>query len=201
MTDLRNPIAAGFAGLSLFALAGCPGKGGSGPPIQSAAEISPDALYDKAANLNYGGTTIAVTMERIAKGSTIEFALSAHGQVLETETYRLEPAFFALVSIDEVFEPPLTLLKFPMQVGDKWTWEGRLKMGSLDHPAKARVETREEKLVVGRRDPFTLRVDAELEIESGASSPAKRQLTFWFERGHGIVKREIGTATVREPKD
>lgn len=202
MTALVSLQAVGIAMFALWAIAGCDGKQGrTGPPIQNAEAMRPDALHGKAATLIYGGTPIDVSVERVASGPVIKFILAAHGQALETETYRLDAASFSLVSIDEQFDPPLTLLKFPMHVGDTWEWKGSLAIGTLSHKASAKVSTREEKLIVGKRDPFTLRVDIALDIASGADEPAKRQLTFWFERGRGIVQREVGTATVRKAKE
>lgn len=160
----------------------------------------PDALYGEQAILNYGGTPIAVTMSRQARGSEVRFSLSAHDEVLETEVYLSTTSEFALISIDERFEPPLTLLKFPMTIGEPWDWSGELVAGGVRHKAKATITPSTEQLFLTKTGGVdTVKVQVELQIDSKTPSPAKRPLTFWFARGKGIVKREVGTATSREP--
>lgn len=160
----------------------------------------PDALYGEQATLNYGGTPIAVKMTRQANGQEVRFSLSAHDEVLETEVYLSTTSEFALISIDERFEPPLTLLKFPMTIGEPWAWTGELVAGGVRHRAKATITPSIEQLFLTKTGGVdTVKVQIELQIDSKTPNPAKRPLTFWFARGKGIVKREVGTATSREP--
>ncbi len=182
-----------------FSLCGCTG-GKSGPAIQSAMEFKPDALYAENALLGYGGTEVAVKMKRKESGGIVKFVLIAHGEVFETETYRTSNTEFALVGLDDVFEPPLPLLRFPMHVGDKWDWDGNLTSAMVPHKAKATVTSAREQLFLKKSGQMdTVRADVMLSLDSGTPTPASRKLSFWFVRGRGIVKREIGTATTREP--
>lgn len=191
---------ASFGVLLAMFLAGCRPQGGGGVEIATAVELMPDALYGEKATLNYGGTPVDVTMKRMASGQEVRFMLSAHDEVLETEVYQSTTSEFALVSIDEKFEPPLPLLKFPMRIGEPWEWSGELLAGGLRHRATAKITPSTEQLFLTKTGGVdTVKVSVELQIDSKTPSPAKRPLTFWFARGKGIVKREIGTATSREP--
>jgi len=182
-------------------LCGCTGGSGSGPVIQSSAEFQPGALFSEHAFLGYGGTEVAVKMKREeAANGVIKFVLIAHGEDFETETYQSSNEVFAFVGIDDVFEPPLPLLKFPMKVGDKWDWQGNLTSAAVPHKAEAMVTTAREQLFLKKiGDLDSIRADVKLLLDSGTPTPAERKLSFWFVRGKGIVKREIGTATTREP--
>ncbi len=184
-----------------LALCGCIGGGGSGPMIQSSAEFQPGALFSDHATLGYGGTEVAVLMKRSEMaGGLIKFVLIAHGQEFETETYQNSDKVFAFVGIDDVFEPPIPLLKFPMKVGDKWEWQGNLTSATVPHKAEATVTTAREQLFLKKvGDVDSVRSDVRLLLDSGTPTPAERKLSFWFVRGKGVVKRELGTATTREP--
>lgn len=190
----------GIGALLIAVLAGCRPQGGSGVEIATAVELMPDALYNESATLNYGGTPVDVTMKRVANGQEVSFLLSAHDEVLESEVYQSTTGEFALVSIDEKFEPPLPLLKFPMTVGESWNWSGELVAGGLRHRATAKITPSTEQLFLTKTGGVdTVKISVALQIDSKTPNPAKRPLTFWFARGKGIVKREIGTATSREP--
>lgn len=185
--------------LALF-LTGCRPPGNAGVEIASAVELMPDALYGEQATLNYGGTPIDVAMKRVANGPEVRFLLSAHDEVLETEVYQSTTSEFSLVSIDEKFEPPLPLLKFPMTIGQPWDWSGELVAGGVRHRATAKITPSTEQLFLTKTGGVdTVKISIQMQIDSKTPSPAKRPLTFWFARGKGIVKREIGTATSREP--
>ncbi len=186
--------------LVILSLAGCRPGGDQGITIATAVELLPDALYQPQATLNYGGTPVLVEMKREAAGQEVRFLLSAHGEVLETEVYRSSTSEFSLISIDERFEPPLPLLMFPMTLGKPWEWAGELVAGGVRHGAKATISPSTEQLFLTKTGGVdTVKIDVDLKIDSKTSTPAKRHLTFWFARGKGIVKREIGTATSREP--
>jgi len=171
----------------------------SGPPVAPSAVLKPDALYDVKATVNYGGTVVNVKMERTVDGDLVRFILSSYGQALETEVYQSTPSAFSLVSIDEVFNPPIDLLRFPMNIGDTWEWKGTLTTGTVTHNATAKITTEEEQLFLkGSTGIFTDLSEVTLQIDSGAANPAVRTLRFWFNRGRGIVKRELPGIT-REP--
>lgn len=193
-------VALSLAALGLVVGCGCRPSGEQGLVVRTAVELLPDALYSPQAVLNYGGTPVHVTMSREIKGQDVDFHLSAHDQVLETETYRSTVGEFALVSVDEQFEPPLPLLKFPLSIGEGWTWKGVIIAGGRRHPAEAEIKPTTEQLFLTKSGGVqTVKVQVDLRIDAQTSTPAKRPLTFWFVKGKGIVKREIGTATSREP--
>ncbi len=179
---------------------GCKPAGGGGPVIRTAVELLPDALYSPKAVLNYGGTPVAVEMKREVEDSTVKFMLLAHDQVVETETYMSSVGEFALVSIDEEFVPPLPLLKFPMTIGEGWTWKGELVVGGRRHAAEAEIKPSTEQLYLTKAGGLnTVKVEVHLQIDTKTATPAKRPITYWFVKGKGIVQREIGKATSRAP--
>ncbi len=172
---------------------------GSGPAIPSSATLKPDALYDAKATINYGGTVVNVKLERQAENDLVKFVLWSYGQALETETYRSTPDAFSLVAIDEQFDPPLDLLRFPMHLGDSWEWQGNLTTGAVVHHATATVKTAADQLFLQKSAGIeTVKSEVTLQIDSGSPNPAVRVLKFWFTRGRGIVKRELPAMT-REP--
>lgn len=198
--QLRVVAFAGAALLFAGIVQGCRPSGGQGPVIKTAVELLPDALYSTKAVLNYGGTPVPVDMTREAQGATVKFLLMAHDQVLETETYASSVGEFALVSIDEQFEPPLPLLKFPLTIGEGWTWKGELLVGGRRHSAEADIKPTTEQLYLTKSGGVdTVKVVVELRIDTKTSTPAKRPITYWFVKGKGIVQREIGKATSRAP--
>lgn len=181
--------------------AGCNPKGATGPALPEISVFKPDALFSGKAVLEYGGMKAPVTMRRTEASDRISFSLIAHGQTFETETYRLTESEFAFVSIDEAFDPPVTLFKSKMPIGETWEWKGTLSSGGRTHEAKAVVTTSSEQLFLGAAgQQDTLKVIVSLSIESGGPKPAARQLVFWFVNGRGIVQREVGTATIRRPE-
>lgn len=190
-------------GALFFAPFGC-GTAGKGPQIKTASEIQPDALYAEDAVVNYGGIPVKVKMTRKVEGSTINFDLIAYNEALDTEVYKLVADAFSVVSVNgETFKQPIPLLKFPMRIGDTWTWEGELVSGSTPSKVKSVIRTSQESLLLEKWGSIeTIKSVVTLNIDSGVQTPAVRTLTFWFAFGpnlHGIVQREFGKDTSRKP--
>lgn len=187
-----------------YLLAGCaPKTGGSGPEIATSSAINPAAMLPKAAKLKIGEIDMPVEVQQTVKGSEIQLDLVAHGQVFETEGYVLSDASFDLVdAAGEHYEPKLPLLKFPMKVGDTWTWSGEMTAGQEPHKATATVtSTKDSVLLPGLGTTDTVLVVVDLSIESGGPTPANRKLRFWIANGKGVIKRQFGVASSREPAE
>lgn len=186
-------------------LIGCNAKsgGGSGPEIATSAALNPGAMLPKAANLKIGEIDMPVEVQQTVKGSEIKLDLVAHGQVFETEGYVLSDKSFDLVdAAGEHYEPKLPLLKFPMKVGDTWSWAGEMTAGQEPHKATATVtSTNDSVLLPGLGTTDTVLVVVDLSIESGGPTPANRKLRFWIANGKGVIKRQFGVASSREPAD
>ena len=72
--------------------------------------------------------------------------------------------------------------------------------GNEPHRASATVSTSTEtlRLTTTGSTPSVL-VVVDLEIESGGQEPAKRKLRFWFVKDRGVVQRQFGIGSTREP--
>jgi hypothetical protein len=134
-------------------------------------------------------------------GSTLRFDLVAHGEVFETEEYEDGPRQFSLLySGEERYNPPLPLLQFPFGFGDKWDWNGSMTSGGIPRKASATVITASDRLYYGNQSHETVRVSVGISLSANPGSPPlRRDLTFWFEPQSGIVKRQFGSASIRQP--
>lgn len=177
------------------------GKTSSGPPIASSSDLKPDAKIPLKANLRIGEIDMPVEIKQTQTGEEIRIDLEAHGQVLEDESYLAKLNSFELKAVaGENYTAPLPLLKFPMNVGDTWNWVGTMTAGDEPHKATAVVNTSLDKVLLpasGSQEAVLVVVD--LQIESGGPEPALRKLRFWFVKNKGLVKRQFGTASSRDP--
>lgn len=189
--------------LALLALAGCTGKSasGSGEEFASINDLKPDALIPKTANLKIGQVDVPVEVLQEASADQMVLTLEAHGQTFEKEVYRATDASFELVEgAGELYEKPMPILKFPLAVGDAWNWSGTMSAGNEPHKATAKIATSEEPLLlpVEGSTPSVL-VVVDLSIQGSGPTPATRKLRFWFVKDKGLVKRQFGIASSREP--
>jgi hypothetical protein len=188
--------------LVCLGLLGCQSKGGgTGASVPSAFNLKPDAKIPLKASLKIGEIDMPVEIKQTQTGDQIRIDLEAHGQVLESEAYLAKEGAFELAAVaGENYKDPLPLLKFPMNVGDTWNWVGTMTAGDEPHKASATISTSSDKVLLpasGSQEAVLVVVD--LEIESGGPEPAKRKLRFWFVKDKGLVKRQFGTASSRDP--
>jgi hypothetical protein len=173
---------------------------GTGPYIAAKADLGPDASPGTRAKLMMGGTPMDVEVKTTASEGVFNIELWYGGEVFETEGYQSQSDNFALVNAaGETYEPPIALLRFPMNVGDSWDWKGKMMTGPVAHDAEATVTTSSDKVDMGGSQADAVRVDLDLRMDSGTDKPALRRLEFWFVKGKGVVKREFGSSTSREP--
>ncbi len=174
---------------------------GGGPRV-TMEEMNPEAAPGEKGVLVLGGLNAPVSIVQTIKANEMTLDLRSHGESLETETYAVSSDSFSLRQAGgESFDPPLPLLKFPMNVGASWTWKGNMWSG-LARSAQATVLTKADRVYgpAGRQDDAILS-EVRLTMDSGTRSPAERRLAFWFVKNMGVVKREIGSGSTRLPVD
>lgn len=179
-------------------------KSGAGTDLRAAQvtleNLRPEASPGTKGQLVLGGLQVPIGIVRSVVGNLMTLDLRAHDESFETETYEFDKSQFALTQAsEESFTPPLPLLKFPMKVGDAWTWKGSIKSGA-ERPAEASISTRPDKVyLAGGQQEDALMAEVKLTMDSGTRTPAERRLAFWFVKNKGVVKREIGSGSTRLP--
>lgn len=196
--------------LAFFALPFCSGCQGSKPEselvtkgtgayIGSQKDLKPDDDPGVKAKMVMSGMVIPVDVKTKTIAPDFAIDLWYEGELFEEEQYRTTPNEFQLVNAaGETYAPPIPLLRYPMNVGDAWKWSGQMITGPVGRGAKATIRTQDDKVDMGAPTD-ALRVEVDLSIESGATEPAMRRLTFWFVNGKGLVKRQFGDSTSRLP--
>lgn len=193
----------------LLALAGCqpkgakPASGLDSIPVSGAEwtfkDLMPASVPPDPTELSLGGTHLPVKIVSTSKDGKLKMDFVAHDVVVDTETYDVQTDKFSLVAMgQELVDPPLPLVKSPMRVGDKWNWEGKITSGN-PHASKAVISSRPDKLYIADKQMDAVVVEVNLAMESGGPAPAERRLTFWFVPGKGVVKREFGSGSIRQP--
>ncbi len=178
-------------------------RAASGQEIATIGDLSPDAKIPTSAKLKIGEIEIPVEIVQTTKGEEMTIEISAHGQVFENETYQIGDKSFDLLDVaGEHYEPKLPLLRFPMRIGETWDWTGRMTAGEEPHKATATItSTSDSVLLPGSGSTDTVLVIVDLSIESGGPTPANRKLRFWFAKDKGLVKRQFGIGSSREPAE
>ncbi len=166
------------------------------------SELVPDASPGTKAILVLGGVRAPVEVVRTRTGDELTLDLKGHGESFETEAYSVMPTEFGLSNAGgELFTPAIPLLKSPMKVGDTWSWKGSM-MSGISRPAEASVSCKVDKVYTEQGlQEDALMVEVKLKMDSGTKAPAERRLAYWFVKGKGVLKREIGSGSTRLPDD
>ncbi|KAA0225276.1 MAG: hypothetical protein AKCLJLPJ_01929 [Fimbriimonadales bacterium] len=137
-------------------------------------------------------------MESSADTRTLKIV--ANNSTLEEEVYKVTTDGISLITfgINETFDPPLQLLKFPMRVGDGFDWSGTFTSGK-PLPTNAEITTAAESISLATGAAQAVRVDVLLKLSDGSPQPSERRMVFWFVKGEGPVRRDFGD-DVREPR-
>jgi len=166
-------------------------------------DLKPEAEPPPMASLLYGAPPpIPVSVKTERKGSEYTINLYSHGELFDFEKYRTSIESFSLAqAAGEEYVPPIPLLEFPANIGGPdWAWTGTLSSEEDPHPAHATVTTRRDQIMIGEAEAGVVRVDVEMVIEPHGGEPAaERRLSFWFDNGHGLVKRQFGETSIRQP--
>lgn len=183
---------------------GCSGGStGTGAEYKTSTDLKPETPIPATANLKIGEINMPVEIKQKSEGKTVTIDMEAHGQIFETESYVVGDSSFDLdEAAGEHYEPNLPLLKFPMKVGDTWNWKGTMTAGEKPHEASAVVTTTNDSVLLpGSGTTETVLVVIDLSIESGGPTPASRKLRFWFAKDKGVIKRQFGVGSSREPAE
>jgi len=168
--------------------------------LRDAQTVRADRVASADGELILAGSAVEVTIKPVRRGDELEITLLAHDRALERERYRTNAHGFALMeAAGERYDPALPLLRFPMQVPERWDWSGTVVTGGRRQSAKARVATELETLNIPGGPYRTVRIDVTLTVTSG-TTPVERALRWWIAPGQGIVRREFGTGSARGPR-
>lgn len=200
MTSIASAAALALA----LGVVGCFHTEGQGTAVSkryaSSNELQPGTVPYDDAYLIFGGVPVETKLTSKHGEGTFAMFFESNGAVIDEERYGFDDTTFRyLGNQDEAFEPGITLLRFPFDVGESWSWSGTYKLGPEKRKAEAAIKTSSQRLntVAGEFD--TVQVSVVLKIESGAVEPVTQKLTFWFAPKHGIVRREFQYSTTREP--
>ena len=172
-------------------------------------DLNPAVNPPDTANLILGGRLIEVHLQEIRNDSSVIFAWltppSGSGQEgveIEREKYGFSNTGFSLLAGPaESFESGIPLIKFPFTIGDSYDWEGVQYLGKNKRTAKAKVTTSAEQVNLETGNFETVLVTIDLTVETGTPGGSQSQFKFWIKPGEGVVKREFGFSSTREPRE
>lgn len=168
--------------------------------LSDPAKFDPGASPGWKAQLVLSGSPLDVDVKQEKSGTDLTLRLFVLDQEIEVERYRSTPSRFQLLqAASERFEPPLTLLEYPVREGQTLNWDGQLEFADLERKATAKVVAKKEQMNVPGYNDWAVKVSVNLEIESGGPKPANRVLNFWFVQGKGVLKREFDKGSTRIP--
>lgn len=193
------------AGLALAAVTGCGWQGtaqsGGDPRYPNSDAFQPDRLPAKEASLILAGTRLPVELQERRKEGIFEIVVLAHGEDVEVERYFVADDSFSFAGLSgESFEPPIPILRFPVALGSKWGWQGKAFLGPVGRPARADIMLESDSLNLASGSLKAVRVDVGLTVETGKETTAERKLKFWLAPNSGVVRREFGSSSLREPR-
>lgn len=192
-----------FATLGLLVLvcASCRPVVGGQPIENDAVTISkPDELPYENVRLVLAGEVIQAKLLRDKKPDATVFTIVRDGSVLEREVYSTVGTTFRLNEIAGVsYDPPVPLVFEPIVLGDTWNWKGTVKSGIQSLPASCSLHASSESLNVAGGPFSSVKIQMKLGMMVDGAN-AERMLTFWFVNDRGLVKREVGAASAREPQ-
>jgi len=165
------------------------------------SDVAPTTAPGTQAELDLAGTAYPVGLKTTDKDGRLQIDLVSHDEVFEVERYAYDEESFSLMeAAEEHYSPPLPLLSFPIHTDDPGSWSGTMTTGPIARPATAKISTSIEHTYIGGTSEDTLKVVVDLDLVADQNrAPLKRQLVFWFEKGRGLIKREFGSADVRQP--
>jgi hypothetical protein len=170
-----------------------------GPKITEKGELNPALPPAELALLVTAGTEREVRVATRRDGESVSIEMFLHDELYDDEQYISRQGSFSLKSAaGEIYDPPMPLLKFPMNVGEKWEWSGVAIVGPERTEANAEIETSETRTYVCGVPVDAIRSLVRLTLPT-ANGPIQRQMTFFFSPDRGVFRREYGQHSVREP--
>lgn len=163
-------------------------------------DLSPQIVPYKKASLILAGTKVPVDVVPTESQGKLALKLTARGEEVMTENYRYDGSAFSFVgSTGESYEPAIPLLVFPFDSTEKRSWKGTIQYGEVSLPCTATIVSKPETLNMDGGNYPTVNVTVTLSYNGGGSKPTQRLLKFWFAPKKGMVKRDFGLNSTRQP--
>jgi hypothetical protein len=176
-------------------LSGCIEKHQGGAYVGSLKAIGKVVPLNEKFDFLLDGTNVDAKFKTSIMGEEQVLELVAHGDLLEREVYRVNESGISLIrALSEEYSPPLPLMKFPFNVGDKKEiWKGKMLVGTESLNCSAEIVSSESTVNLASRSVGAIQIDVNLAIDQGNES-IPRKLSFWFVPDRGILRREFGTS-------
>jgi hypothetical protein len=176
--------------------------------FQSEADLKASTTPPKLANIILSGTSIPVVLQEKRTQNVITYTWivdsnkeSGEPVEVESEKYFFNGKLFSFAATaHEQYNPPINLIRYPMTVGDTWEWAGDVIFGKTKAKAKATITTSAEEVNLDTGKFSALKVNVEVNFEAN-SAPKKRELTFFFKPGEGLIRRELWASSTRTPRN
>jgi hypothetical protein len=167
---------------------------------RSLDKMTPQAVPYKRASLILAGTKVGVDVVPTESEGKLALKLMARGEEVMTENYRYDGSAFSFVgSTGESYEPAIPLVTFPFSTSDKKNWKGTIQYGEVSLPCTATIASKPETLNMDGGNYQTVNVTVSLSYNGGGSKSTQRLLKFWFAPKKGMVKRDFGLNSTRQP--
>ncbi len=164
-------------------------------------DLKPETFPYDEGFLVLAGTQIPVTLEESKEGNILTFAVKANGALIEREQYQFDEAGFRFLGGPGItFQPAIPLVRYPMKSDEKWEWSGKMVQSGETYDAKAEIAAKSELLNTAAGEFMTLMIQVDLKLDVGTKEPAVRLLKFWIAPGEGVIRREFGASSSREPR-
>lgn len=165
------------------------------------SDLEPAHRVEVDQNLVMDKSLFPVLVTSRTTGNKFEIDSLAHGLSFESEQYLSTPSEFDFCEVNQQrFEPPITLLAFPIRDKSSQTWVGSIEEGQRKWPAKATIViSHQQKPVIGL-PPETIEVNVHAEISVlNQKDKSTRDFVFDFIPHQGLVRRSFSGISIREP--
>ena len=167
------------------------------PFIAKWDEFLPLDGHQEKANFWADGTLTDYKLKTVSTGDRVTFQAISNEKVVDEESYIVRDGSILLArAAGEDFIEPVTLLKFPLSLGDQYDWQGKIVCNQEKIDCTAKVTTSTDFVTFRFKSQDAVKVEVNLKL----NKRVQRKLSFWFVKGMGILKTEIGK-NVREPKE
>jgi hypothetical protein len=177
----------------------------STPFVYDQAKLKLDSLPYQTGVLIMGGTPYAIKLDLKKETKDGDFSflvnLNKEGTKVEEERYHIDDATFQYRGSEhETFDPPLTLINFPLKDSATSDWDGELDWGGMKFKASAKISTKADPLNLqsGKIDDAIMILVA-LDIKEPGGNVATKELKFWVAPDRGLVRRDFAATSSREP--
>ena len=166
------------------------------PFVANIDEFLPLDSGQKETLYTVDGTKTNYALKTKKEGSVVRFQAISEGNIIDEEVYEVKNRTILLKNaVGENFNPPITLIEFPLEVGSQYQWTGKMACEVTSLDGAATVLTSTDFVPLKDKSEDAIKVEVNLRFGNGGN----RKLSFWFVKGKGILKTEM-VKTIREPK-